>query len=163
MVLSLMDLIDMTQAQADTLFRRCRSNKMPDGPAMGTALVAAGNAIEGPCLWLACWLAWRNKVFDRAHATVVDDAGPFGLHIRGSVYIAPSRFDQQPAIILDYSKTSGLTRKIRDEIRQVSPITYLGIVYYGDLKAMNFVLEFEDRSLPGSADAADRVQRGQQQ
>ena len=47
------------------------------------------------------------------------------------MYIAPSWFDGQPAIILDYSKTSLIAHKVRDEIREVSPGTFLGIVYYG--------------------------------
>jgi hypothetical protein len=66
------------------------------------------------------------------------------LHlVKARIYIAPSWFDQQPAIILDYSRTSLIAHKVRDEIREVSPGTFLGIVYYGTLKTINFVLQFQ--------------------
>ena len=50
--------------------------------------------------------------------------------------------DNQETIVIDYTKTSLMARQIRDEIREVSPGTYLGIVYYGQLKTINFVLQF---------------------
>jgi hypothetical protein len=58
------------------------------------------------------------------------------------VYIAPSWFDQKPAVILDYSKSSLVAQKVRDEIREVSPGLFLGIVFFGPLKTINFVLQF---------------------
>ena len=145
MSLSLWDLAQITQAQLDMLFRRGTSNNVPDGRASCTAIVAGGGDIVGPVLWFARWYAWQGKVFDGLHRTVRDDVGPFGFHLmRGSVYIAPSTFDQRPAIILDYSKTSLLARKLRDEIRQIAPSTYVGIVYYDELKAVNFALAFDN-------------------
>jgi hypothetical protein len=41
-----------------------------------------------------------------------------------------------------YSKTSLLGRKERDEIREVSPGTYLGMIFYGEVKSINFALDF---------------------
>jgi hypothetical protein len=133
----------MSQVELDDLFRRSPMGDIPDGDAEGTAIVAPGSEIEGPVLWLGRWLAWQGKVFDRPRGTLLNKVGPLGLHlIRASVYIAPSWFDNQPAIILDYSKTSLLARKVRDEIREVSPGTYLGIVFYGRDKTINFILQF---------------------
>ena len=143
MAVTLNDLTSMSQAELDDLFRRSPLGDIPDGDAQGTAIVAPGTEIEGPVLWLARWLAWQGKVFDRSRGTLLNKVGPLGLNlIRASVYIAPSWFDNQPAIILDYSKTSLLARKVRDEIREVSPGTYLGIVFYGRDKTINFVLQF---------------------
>jgi hypothetical protein len=143
MVVTLSDLTGMNQAELDDLFRRSPMGDIPDGDASGTAIVAPGTEVEGPILWFARWLAWRGKIFDRPRASLVNKVGPFGLPlIRARVYIAPSWFDQQPAIILDYSKTSLVAHKVRDEIRQVSPGTFLGIVFYGNLKTINFVLQF---------------------
>ncbi len=48
----------------------------------------------------------------------------------------------KPAIILDYSKTSLVAHSVRDEIREVSPGTFLGIVFIGQTKTINFVLQF---------------------
>jgi hypothetical protein len=140
---SLNDLTTMSQAELDDLFRRSPMGEIPDGDALGTAIVAPGTELEGPILMFARWLAWQGKVFYRAQGYLVNKVGPLGVHlVKANVYIAPSWFDGQPAIILDYSKTSLVARLVRDEIREVSPGTYLGIVYYGPLKTINFVLQF---------------------
>lgn len=145
MAVTLTDLTTMTQAELDDVFRRGPMGEIPDGDALGTAIIAPGTEIEGPALWLTRWLAWQGKVFYRARGELVNKVGPLGLHlVKARVYIAPSWFDQQPAIILDYSKTSLIAHKVRDEIREVSPATYLGIVYYGPLKTINFVLQFRN-------------------
>ena len=44
--------------------------------------------------------------------------------------------------MLDYSKTSLVAKWIRDEIREVSPGIYLGIVYWGKKKLIHFALKF---------------------
>ena len=114
MAVTLNDLTSMSQAELDDLFRRSPMGDIPDGDAQGTAIVAPGSEVEGPVLWLARWLAWQGKVFDRSRGTLLNKVGPLGLHlIRASVYVAPSWFDNQPAIILDYSKTSLLARKVQ--------------------------------------------------
>jgi hypothetical protein len=143
MVVTLNDLTGMSQAELDDLFRRSPMGDIPDGDAEGTAIVAPGTELERPILWFARWLAWQGKVVDRPRGQLVNKVGPFGVHLfKAWVYIAPSWFDGQPAIILDYSKASLLARKVRDEIREVSPGTYLGIVFYGQAKTINFVLQF---------------------
>ena len=140
---TLTDLTTMTQAELDDLFRRSPMGEIPNGDALGTAIVAPGTELEGPTLILVRWLAWQGKVFYRAQGYLVNKVGPLGMHlVKARVYTAPSWFDGQPAIILDYSKTSLLARKVRDEIREVSPGTFLVIVYYGTDKTINFVLQF---------------------
>jgi hypothetical protein len=62
------------------------------------------------------------------------------------VYRAPSWFDGQEAIILDYSKTSFVAQRIRDEIREVAPRLYLGQVYWGRTRICNFALAFAGRA-----------------
>ena len=44
--------------------------------------------------------------------------------------------------MLDYSDTSLVAQWIRDEIREVSPGVYLGKVYWGRQRLIDFVLEF---------------------
>ena len=140
---TLTDLTTMSQAELDDVFRRGPMGDIPDGDALGTAIVAPGTEVEGPILLLARWLAWQGKVFYRAQGYLVNKVGPLGMHlVKARVYVAPSWFDGQPAIILDYSKTSLVARKVRDEIREVSPGMFLGIVFYDGLKTINFVLQF---------------------
>jgi hypothetical protein len=143
MAVTLNDLTTMSQAELDDLFRRSPMGEIPDGDALGTAIVAPGTTLEGPILWYARWLAWQGKFFYRSRGYLLNKVGPFGLHlIKAKVYVAPSWFDNQPAIILDYSRTSLVAHSVRDEIREVSPGTYLGIVFFGTVKTINFVLQF---------------------
>jgi hypothetical protein len=138
----------MSQAELDDLFRRSPSGDIPDGDALGTAIVAPGTHLEGPVLSLTRWLAWQGKVFYRAQGYLVNKVGPLGLHlVKADVYKAPSWFDGKTAIVLDYSRRSLIAHNVRDEIRQVSLGTYLGIAYYRDQKTINFVLQF--RPAPG--------------
>lgn len=140
---TLTDLTAMSQAELDDVFRRGPMGDIPDGDALGTCIVAPGTEVEGPILLLARWLAWQGKVFYRAQGYLVNKVGPLSMHlVKARVYVAPSWFDGQPAIILDYSKTSLIARKVRDEIREVSPGMFLGIVFYDGLKTINFVLQF---------------------
>ena len=61
------------------------------------------------------------------------------------MYKAPSWFDQKECIVLDYAHTSFVARKIRDEIREVAPGVFLGIVFWGRNKLMNFAVSFPAR------------------
>lgn len=140
---TLTDMTTMSQGELDDIFRRSPMGDLPDGDALGTAIVAPGTELTGVTLILTRWLAWQGKVFYRARGYLLNKVGPLGFHlIKARVYVAPSWFDGQPAIILDYSKTSLIAHKVRDEIREVSPGTYLGIVFYDGLKTINFVLQF---------------------
>jgi hypothetical protein len=44
--------------------------------------------------------------------------------------------------VLDYSRTSLVAKHIRDEIRQIDPGTYLGIVYWDKTRTIHFALQF---------------------
>jgi hypothetical protein len=143
MAVTLSDLTSMSQAQLDDLFRSSPRGEIPDGDAQGTAIVAPGTDLELPILFLTRWLAWQGKVVYRPQGYLFNKVGPLGFHlVKANVYVAPSWFDGKPAIILDYSKTSILAHMVRDEIREVSPGTFLGIVFYGPQKTINFVLQF---------------------
>ena len=72
-----------------------------------------------------------------ARGDAVSDSCPFcGSHsilaipaIRARVYQEESWFDGRNCIVLDYSQTSRICRWVRDEIREVDPGLYLGLVY----------------------------------
>lgn len=46
--------------------------------------------------------------------------------------------------MLDYSKTSRVAHWIRDEIREVGPGVYLGLVYWSRARILHFALTFPD-------------------
>jgi hypothetical protein len=151
MTVTIDDLTTMSQTELDDLFRRSPAGELPDGDAVGSTIVAPGTPVTGPIQWFARWLAWQGKVVYRSRGYLVNKVGPFGFHLfKARVYVAPSWFDNQPAIILDYSRTSLLAHQVRDEIREVSPGVYLGIVFYGREKSINFVLDFSAAAHQGA-------------
>ena len=73
-------------------------------------------------------LVWQGKVFDPAEPLAVNRF--FGLPmIRAQVYQDRSWLDGAPALVLDYSRTSRVYAQYRDEIRQVAPGLFLGLMY----------------------------------
>ena len=62
--------------------------------------------------------------------------------MRAKVYKEASWFDGKETIVLDYSKTSFVARKVRDEIREVSPGVFLGLVFWERDKIALFALKF---------------------
>jgi hypothetical protein len=135
-------LLSMNQKQLDALFRKSPAGPTPTGVADGTVIAGAGTPathVLAPLLGLA----WRGKVFNPSEHDLLNRISPVGVHlVRAKVYRGPSLLDGKPAIILDYSKSSLLARSIRDEIREVAPGLYLGIVYVRGMKTINFALRF---------------------
>jgi len=133
---NLADLRALGKDELEELFRRRPAGKLPDGAAEGVILFPA---FATRIVRLA---AWRGKVFDRDKGELVNKVLPLGVRaVRAKVYREPSWFDGQEAIVLDYSKTSFVARKVRDEIREVSPGLYLGVVFWGREKVGLFALE----------------------
>jgi hypothetical protein len=63
--------------------------------------------------------------------------------IIAEVYKGESWMDHKECVVLDYSKTSMVAHWIRDEIRQIGPNFYLGVVYWGQKRLIDFCLEFQ--------------------
>jgi hypothetical protein len=143
MVLSTIRLLDMSQRELDDLFRGSRAGPIPSGEGDGVVIVAPGSPISRIIARLARRLFWQGKIFDAERGELRNRLLPIGLPaVAAKVYHAPSWFDGQECIVLDYSKTSLVARFIRDEIRAIGPGVYLGVVYLGPLKSVNFVLRF---------------------
>jgi len=141
MVSTATELLRMSQADLDELFRHSPSGDIPVGDTEGTVIVAPGTDLSGPAARFAKWLAWRGKVFDPRSKTLANKITAFDIHaIKAQVYKATSWFDGQEAIILDYSRKSVVAHRIRDEIREVAPGLYLGQVFLGRARVLNFAL-----------------------
>ena len=133
----------MSGEQLDEIFRNSPSGEIPRGQGEGTAIVAPGTKLTGIIARLVKRLNWQGKVFDPAKGQLINLVGPGGHElIVAKVYKEKSWFDEKECIVLDYAKTSFLAKKIRDEIREVAPGIYLGIVYWGKKKLIHFALRF---------------------
>jgi hypothetical protein len=136
-------LLKMSQAQLDELFTSSAPGDIPDGEATGTAIVAPGTTYSPDIATFINLFAWQGKVFDAKNGVLRNKILPLGLNaIIAKVYKADSWLDGKECIVLDYSDTSLVAHWIRDEIREISPGVYLGKVYWGKQRLIDFALEF---------------------
>jgi hypothetical protein len=136
-------LMGMSQKEIDGLFSSSPAGPIPNGEAQGTAIVAPDTKFSPAIASLINIFTWQGKTFDAAHGTLTNRILAFGLNaIVAQVYKAESWFDGKECIVLDYSKTSLLAEHVRDEIRQIGPGFYLGLVYWKKDKTIHFALQF---------------------
>jgi hypothetical protein len=136
-------LMGMSQKEIDDLFSSSPAGPIPNGEAQGTAIVAPDTKFSPAIASLINIFTWQGKTFDAAHGTLTNRILAFGLNaIVAQVYKAESWFDGKECIVLDYSKTSLLAEHVRDEIRQIGPGFYLGLVYWKKDKTIHFALQF---------------------
>jgi hypothetical protein len=137
-------LLEMSEDELDDLFRSSDAGPIPAGEAKGTVLVQPGLSLEGNAAKIIHLLAWQGKVFDPEKGELRNEILPWGMKsIRAKVYKEASWLDQKETIVLDYSKTSLVAHWIRDEIREVGPGVYLGLVYWDHDRILRFALKFK--------------------
>jgi hypothetical protein len=140
-------LLEMTQAQLDDLFRASPAGDIPDGPAKGTAIIAPDTRYSQPIAEIINLFGWQGKVFDSAKGVLKNKVTLFGFEaIVARVYKGPSWLDGNECIVLDYSETSVVAHYIRDEIRLIGPGFYLGVVYWAHDRLIDFCLDFSAAS-----------------
>jgi hypothetical protein len=143
MAVTVPEMLKMSQAQLDDLFTQSPVGEIPKGEAKGTAIVAPGTTYTQDIANFINHFAWQGKVFDPAKGALRNKISPFGLNaIIAKVYKGSSWMDNKECIVLDYSETSLVAHWIRDEIREVAPNVYLGKVYLGKKRLIDFALEF---------------------
>jgi len=136
-------LLAMSQKELDDLFSSSPAGDIPNGEAQGTAIIAPGTVLSAETASLINIFGWQGKTFDAEHGTLTNRILAFGLNaIVAQVYQGKSWFDNKECIVLDYSKTSLLAKHIRDEIRQIGPGLYLGVVFWDQTRTINFALQF---------------------
>lgn len=142
-------LLEMSPLQLDELFTSSRPGEIPRERGQGTVVVVPGTEVAKPAAKALGAIFWQGKVFDSARHDLKNLISPFGLRaIRAKVYTEESWFDGRECIVLDYSETSFVAGWIRDEIREVSPGLYLGLVwgvgrlFGGRKRVLKFALSF---------------------
>jgi hypothetical protein len=142
------------QAALEGLYRHTVPGAMPSGYYAGRALPSPGSR-RGARQSKLIGLLWKGKEFP-AEGVMVNHLAFDVSAIRSHVYIGESWLDGGPAIILDYSSTSRLFSKVRDEVREVSPGFFLGVMYVrkssGPKRVMFFTLQGSPVSLAESKD-----------
>jgi hypothetical protein len=120
-------LLGMSPAQIEDVYRQGTAVAIPAGRVRGTALLAPGTR-RARVVSRGSRLLWQGKVIEPGEATAVNRF--FGVRvIRGQLYQGPSWLDGGPSLVLDYSQTSRIYADNRDEIRQVAPGLFLGLMY----------------------------------
>jgi hypothetical protein len=136
-------LMAMSQVQLDDLFKASPAGPIPDGPAKGTAIIAPGTAYTANIAEIINLFGWQGKVFDAQKGVLKNRILAFGLEaVIAKVYTGKSWLDDKECIVLDYSETSVVASRVRDEIRQIGPGFYLGKVYWGKTRLIDFCLQF---------------------
>jgi hypothetical protein len=144
MVMTSEDLLNRSPTELDALYRQAPIGPIPDGVAEGHVLFIADTPVNRLITWYVRALAWQGKVFFRDQGYLLNMVSALRLRLvkatlsRGKSWFCPG----EEAIILDYSKTSFLAQKIRDEIREVSPGLFIGQAYWDDHRVLSFSLQF---------------------
>ena len=147
------DFLKLPPEQLDEIFRNATAGTVPHGEGEGTAIIAPGTAVSDTIARFVHLFSWKGKIFtpdpvDPQRATLKNRLLLLGTKaIIAQVYRGESWLDQKECIVLDYSQTSIVAQWIRDEIREVSPGVYLGVVYWGKEKEhahklIHFALKF---------------------
>jgi hypothetical protein len=143
MAIDVPQLLKMTSDQLDTLFKNSPAGDIPDGDAQGTALLGTGTQIDAHIAEFINLFGWQGKVFDAKDGVLINKLGVVGFRaIIATVYKGPSWTDGKECIVLDYSKTSLLAHRIRDEIRNIGPRLYMGPVFWDKARLVHFSLQF---------------------
>jgi hypothetical protein len=147
------EFLKLSPEQLDEIFRNALAGAIPIGQGDGTAIIAPGTVASDKIAKFVHIFTWKGKFFepdpvDPQRAVLKNRLLLLGTKaIVAQVYRGASWLDEKECIILDYSQTSIVAQWIRDEIREVSPGLYLGVVYWGKEKPtahrlIHFALKF---------------------
>jgi len=145
------ELLAMPASELDALFLSSPAGRCPTGLGAGTAIMAPATLFARPLAALTCMLAWQGKEFAADGRSLRNVLSPIGRRaVAAEVYVGRSRVDGQACIVLDYSETSRAAKWVRDEIREVSPGLYVGVVFVRSRRVpVRFALEFAEAPVAG--------------
>jgi len=123
------DLVRMSQSELEALYLASPPAPAPNGFLPGRAIKSPGSPFTAANARLTR-IVWQGKIF-RDDGTMINRMFGAAKAIPADVYLGESLIDGQPSLILDYSR-SKLWPDVRDEIREVAPGLYLGVMYKGN-------------------------------
>lgn len=139
--------LDLSREELDEIYKNAEAGEIPSGDTRGTAIVT-GSLFSKSLAAFARLFAWQGKVFDlfppdQKQGILLNKISAFSLtFIVAKVYKDKSWMDGKETIVIDYSKTSFFAKKIRDEIREIEPGVYLGKVWFGKTRILDFALSY---------------------
>lgn len=124
------ELLKAQEQRLEEIFRASPPGEIPTGPTEGTAILPWAGSVGARLLAVFVSLSvWRGKVFS-PDGCLSNRFTPLDvLAVVATVALGPSLLDGEECIVVDYSQTSLLAMGVRDEIRQVAPNLYLGMVW----------------------------------
>ena len=136
-------LVRTRRRELGRLFRSGTMGAIPDGRGAGTVLLGTGGVLSRIAAALTHAFAWRGKIVDARAGRLKNILTPLAIPaIEADVYKGASWYDGEPCIVLDYSTRSFVAQKVRDEIREVAPGVFLGLVFLGRRHILDFALDF---------------------
>lgn len=123
-------LVRMKESQLEYLYKMSEPGPIPQGYTPGLAIFNPGSSITLPLAKAIRATAWQGKYFENDSLMINKT---FGLKaIRTVIYSGESYLDGKPSTVLDYMEAGKLFQRYRDEIREVAPGIYLGIMHRRD-------------------------------
>jgi hypothetical protein len=136
---SLEELAQLTYPELEQLYRAAPAGAIPCGYTCGRAIYCLDKPLNG-IRSKVTRLVWHGKEF-HDDGTLVNQWSGFKA-IRARVCYGQGWLDGGPAIIMDYSGTSLVWHDVRDELREVAPGLYLGVMYRRRAAGPKFVTYF---------------------
>lgn len=127
--LTLEQLASMSWCELEQIYRQANPGAVPTGYTRGRTIYCPG-AFLTPARTKMTKAIWHGKLFLPEESALVN-RWCLGLHaVRAKVCYGPGWLDGNPSILMDYRGVSRVIWKdVRDEIREVAPGVYLGIMY----------------------------------
>ncbi|HEY7312399.1 MAG TPA: hypothetical protein VH643_23750 [Gemmataceae bacterium] len=127
--LSLEQLACMNWCELEHLYRQASPGTIPAGYTRGRAIYCPG-ALLTPARDRMTRALWHGKHFCPDDSTLTNQWCAGARAVRARVCYGESWLDGKPSIVMDYRGTSRVIWKdVRDEIREVAPGVYLGLMY----------------------------------
>jgi hypothetical protein len=124
---SLDSLAKMRESQLAYFYENSPVGEVPQGYVPGLAIFNPGSRTALFTGKVIRATAWQGKYFDEPGKMT---NRVFGRRmIQADIVAGPSWLDGKPSIILDYAEASNIAKSYRDEIREISPGIYLGIMF----------------------------------
>jgi len=136
-------LLTMTRAELDALWASADAGPIPNGDAEGTVFVAPGTPYTAEIAQFLNIFAWQGKIFNAEKMMITNKLTVFGLNaVLARIVREPSLTDGKECIVLDYSETSFIAHRLRDEMRLISPGLYLCFGFWNNSPLVYFALQF---------------------